>query len=99
MNGLGVPYVFFDKSGEYGISQSPVVVLKPSWPLVLFLESPLFTFIAWSLKITGNNNLPYIFDVVPNFPDSLETIDDIIEWLGLIESELRETQKIDAFEM
>lgn len=66
INGLGVPYVFYDKQGKYGPSQSPVIILKPSANLVNLLQSTLFPFIAWGLRLTGNNNLPYLFDYVPD---------------------------------
>jgi hypothetical protein len=66
INGLGVPYVFYDKEGKYGPSQSPVIILKPSVNLVQLLQSALFSFIAWGLRLTGNNNLPYLFDYVPD---------------------------------
>jgi len=65
LNGLGVPYVFYDKDGQYGASQVPVVILNPSPDLVKFMNSKLFQVIAWGLRLTGNNNLPYIFDDVP----------------------------------
>lgn len=66
INGLGIPYVFHDKQGKYGPSQSPIIILDPSKSLVQLLQSDLFPFIAWGLRITGNNNLPYIFDYIPN---------------------------------
>jgi hypothetical protein len=65
INGLGVPYVFYDKSGVYGASQTPILVLRPRPDVVTLLQSPLFTFIAWGLRLTGNNNLPYLLDAVP----------------------------------
>jgi len=65
VNGLGVPYVFYDRRGEYGPSQSPVVILRPSAAVVNLLQSDFFSFIAWGLRLTGNNNLPYLFDYVP----------------------------------
>lgn len=65
VNGLGVPYVFYDRRGEYGPSQSPVVILRPSAAIVNLLQSDFFSFIAWGLRLTGNNNLPYLFDYVP----------------------------------
>ena len=61
VNGLGLPYVYYDK-GEYGPSQTPIIVLKPSSKLVDFVKSDFFPFIAWGLRLTGNNNLPYLFD-------------------------------------
>lgn len=70
INGLGVPYVFYDKKGEYGPSQSPVIILRPNKNLVDFLKSDMFSFIAWGLRLTGNNNLPYLFDAIPNIPSN-----------------------------
>lgn len=71
LNGLGVPYIFYDKDGKYAVSQSPVVVLRPDRSLVKFATSPLFTFVCWGLRLTGNNNLPYLFSAIPNGVDSI----------------------------
>ena len=30
------------------------------------LKSDFFSFIAWGLRLTGNNNLPYLFNAIPN---------------------------------
>lgn len=70
INGLGLPYVFYDEDGKYAPSQTPIVVLNPNPNTVKFLESPYFQFLAWGLRITGNNNLPYILDFVPKFGSS-----------------------------
>lgn len=70
VNGLGVPYVFYDRHGAYGPSQSPVVILRPNKNLVDFLQSDMFAFLAWGMRFTGNNNLPYLFDAVPNLPST-----------------------------
>jgi hypothetical protein len=66
INGLGVPYVYYDSTGEYGPSQSPVIILNPSNNIVNLIKSDFFSFIAWGLRLTGNNNLPYLFDAIPN---------------------------------
>ena len=65
LNGLGVPYVYYDKEGTYGPSQTPVVIIEPDAKLVAFMKSKLFYMIVWALRITGNNNLPYLFGDVP----------------------------------
>ena len=65
LNGLGIPYVYYDSEGEYGVTQVPVVVKNPPAELVRFMKSPLFYCIAWALRITGNNNLPYLFRDIP----------------------------------
>jgi hypothetical protein len=91
VNGLGVPYVFHDKRGEYGPSQTPVVILRPSAPLVNFLQSDFFSFVAWGLRLTGNNNLPYLFDYVPQLgkeKNPYRTMEDIRRGLGLTAAEV-----------
>ena len=75
LNGLGIPYVFHDVIGEYAVSQSPVVVLRPSELLVKFATSSLFVFVCWGLRLTGNNNLPYLFSAIPNGIDSISLTD------------------------
>jgi len=96
VNGLGVPYVFYDKHGEYGPSQSPVVILRPSSALVHLLESDFFSFIAWGLRLTGNNNLPYLFDYVPQVgsdKNEYRTMEDIRRGLGLTAEEIAFVKK------
>ena len=90
VNGLGIPYVFYDKEGEYGFTQCPMVVLRPSPAVVHFMQSDFFSFLAWGLRLTGNNNLPYIFDYVPDLgkSDTYKTMDDIRRGLGLTAAEV-----------
>jgi hypothetical protein len=85
VNGLGTPYVFYDRHGSYGPSQTPVIVLRPSPALVSLLESRVFSFVAWGLRLTGNNNLPYLFEVVPALKGP--AIRDVEGWLGLTAAE------------
>jgi hypothetical protein len=93
INGLGVPYVYYDADGKYGPSQTPVIVLKPSKNVVALLQSVLFSFIAWGLRLTGNNNLPYIFDAIPDVGKdkvhSYKTLNDIQTALGLTKQEIK----------
>jgi hypothetical protein len=110
INGLGVPYVYYDAKGEYGPSQSPVIILKPSRNLVNLLESDVFSFIAWGLRLTGNNNLPYLFDAVPNVgkeSNKYSTMTEIKKGLGLTAEEVKfiedhfhkyEYKDVDIFE-
>lgn len=92
VNGLGVPYVYYDADGKYGPSQTPVIILKPSKNIVALLQSVLFSFIAWGLRLTGNNNLPYMFDAIPDVGKdnghSYKTLDDIQNALGLTKKEI-----------
>ena len=92
INGLGVPYVYHDKKGEYGPSQSPVIVLKPSKNVVNLIKSDFFPFIAWGLRLTGNNNLPYLFNAIPDISkdnNSYSSMNDIKRGFGLNESEIK----------
>ena len=92
INGLGVPYVYYDSSGEYGPSQSPVIVLKPSKNVVNLIKSDFFPFIVWGLRLTGNNNLPYLFNAVPNISketNSYKTMEDIKLGFGLTNDEMK----------
>jgi hypothetical protein len=91
INGLGVPYVYYDNKGEYGPSQSPVIVLEPSKNVVNLVQSDFFPFIAWGLRLTGNNNLPYLFNAIPNISkesNSYKTMDDIKRGFGLTNEEI-----------
>ncbi len=86
VNGLGLPYVYYDSTGKYHPSQSPVIVERPSAQLVRFAKSPYFYCLAWGLRLTGNNTLPYTFDYVPNFGPKL-TLDDFVSSLTADEKE------------
>jgi hypothetical protein len=80
INGLGVPYVYDDRAGEYGPSQTPIIIVKPTANLVHLLQSDFFSFLAWGLRLTGNNNLPYLFDALPDIrkeKNSFKTMEDI----------------------
>jgi hypothetical protein len=92
LNGLGVPYVYYDKEGKYSPSQSPVIILEPTDSLANFLKSDLFCFIVWGLRITGNNNLPYLFDMVPDVRKTDFTFvkdEDFKKFIGLTEKEIK----------
>lgn len=65
MNGLGIPYIFYDREGKYGVTQTPVVITNPTEGLYTFMTSPLFYCMLWGLRITGNNNLPYMLEDIP----------------------------------
>ena len=91
INGLGVPYVYYDAKGHYGPSQSPVIILKPHKHVVNLIQSDFFPFVAWGLRLTGNNNLPYLFHAIPNVSketNSYKTINDIKHGFGLTNDEI-----------
>lgn len=92
INGLGVPYVYYDAKGEYGPSQSPVIILKPSKNLVNLTKTNFFTFVAWALRLTGNNNLPYLFNAIPDISkesNSYGSMSEIKKGFGLTEAEIK----------
>lgn len=92
INGLGVPYVYYDSSGDYGPSQSPVIILKPSKNVVNLVKSGFFPFVAWGLRLTGNNNLPYLFNAIPDVSkenNSYKTMSDIKRGFGLTNEEVK----------
>jgi hypothetical protein len=91
INGLGVPYVYDDRAGEYGPSQTPVIIVKPTANLVNLLQSDFFSFLAWGLRLTGNNNLPYLFDALPDIrkeKNSFKTMEDIATGFHLTTKEV-----------
>jgi len=56
INGIGsYNYVFHDKKGEYGLTQSPIAIINPSQNTLQFIQSSLFHYISNSTKIIGNN--------------------------------------------
>ena len=92
INGLGVPYVYYDSKGAYGPSQSPIIVIKPSKNIVELVKSDFFSFIAWGLRLTGNNNLPYLFNAIPNISkenNQFKTMDQIKHSFGLTNEEVK----------
>ena len=94
INGLGVPYVFYDKKGEYGCTQVPIVILNPTDTLSNLLQTKLFNFIAWGLRLTGNNNLPYILKSVPDIRNDISfKKKDINQYLSLTKKEIEFIEK------
>tara|TARA_Y100001980_G_C14544744_1_gene323990 strand:- start:138 stop:1580 length:1443 start_codon:yes stop_codon:yes gene_type:complete len=92
INGLGVPYVFYDQYGSYGPSQSPLIVLNPSRNVVNLVKSEFFSFVAWGLRLTGNNNLPYLFNAIPDISkenNSYNSLEKIKEGFNLTNSEVK----------
>ena len=100
LNGLGVPYVYYDKKGEYAPSQSPVIVLEPTDALAAFMKSAFFNFLVWGLRITGNNNLPYLFSMVPDVRSgagSFTKPEDFVAFFGLTLAEKKFVFDSDEF--
>ncbi len=77
INGIGsYNYVFHDKKGEYGITQSPICIINPSNNTIFFIQSKLFHYIANSTKIIGNNFNIKTSIFLPIIPDNIKISND-----------------------
>ena len=55
INGFGVKYVYFDKIGEYGVTDTPFILLTDNENIYNMLTTTLWNFIVNALGILGNN--------------------------------------------
>lgn len=95
INGIGsYNYVFYDKYGEYGISQSPIAIINPSLTTIKFIQSPLFHYIADSTKIIGNNFNIKTSSFLPIIPQKIETNNDLYRYFNFTKDEIN---KINEF--
>ena len=90
INGIGsYNYVFYDKNGEYGVTQSPLLILNPSPNTMKFIDSPLFHYISNATKIIGNNfnkKTSYFLPVIQ------EEITDLYDYFSLNPKEVLEVK-------
>jgi len=71
INGIGsYNYVFYDKKGEYGVTQSPAYILNPSKNTLQFVQSKLFHYVINATKIIGNN-INIKTKMVPIIPEDI----------------------------
>ena len=66
INGFGVKYVYFDKKGEYGATDTPFILLTDDQNIYNMLSSNLWNFMVNALGILGNNLNERIFFYIPN---------------------------------
>lgn len=66
INGLGVKYVYLDEKGEYGVTDTPFIVLSTNANILNLLQSNLFNFITSAIGILGNNLNERVFLYIPN---------------------------------
>ena len=60
--------------------------------MVNLVKSDFFPFVAWGLRLTGNNNLPYLFNAIPDVSkenNSYKTMSDIKRGFGLTNEEVK----------
>ena len=91
INGIGsYNYVFYDKKGEYGMTQSPIGILNPSANTIQFIQSPLFHYIANSTKIIGNNFNKKTSLFLPIIPEKIKirNVNDLYDFFGFSSNEI-----------
>ena len=91
INGIGsYNYVFYDKTGEYGITQSPIGIINPSTNTLQFIQSPLFHYIANSTKIIGNNFNIKTSLFLPIIPENIKIkdVNDLYSYFGFSTDEI-----------
>ena len=97
INGIGsYNYVFYDKNGEYGITQSPIGIINPSANTLQFIQSPLFHYIANSTKIIGNNFNIKTSIFLPIIPEDIK-IKDVNDLYNYFEFSKDEITKINCY--
>jgi hypothetical protein len=82
--------VFYDKTGEYGITQSPIGIINPSTNTLQFIQSPLFHYIANSTKIIGNNFNVKTSLFLPIIPENIniKCVNDLYSYFGFSTDEI-----------
>jgi hypothetical protein len=91
INGIGsYNYVFYDKKGEYGMSEKAIGIISPSHNTIKFIESPLFHYISNSTKIIGNNFNIKTAIFLPIIPDNININDvsDLYSYFGFTTDEV-----------
>lgn len=97
INGIGsYNYVFYDKKGEYGMSEKSIGVINPSSNTLQFIQSPLFHYIANSTKIIGNNFNIKTSLFLPIIPENIKIkdVNDLYNYFGFSPDEIA---KINIF--
>ena len=91
INGIGsYNYVYYDKIGEYGLTQSPIGIINPSHNTLQFIQSPLFHYIANATKIIGNNfniKTSYFLPIIPETTKILCS-NDLYNYFGFSSNEI-----------
>jgi hypothetical protein len=95
INSLGVKYVFLDKEGIYGVTDSPFIILSSSQKLFNLLNSSLFNYIVNTISILGNNLNVIVFKFIPNIHDIKDDI-NIYNLLKLTNEEINTIEKYNC---
>ena len=96
INGIGSHnYVYHDKQGKYGLTQSPMSILKPTQGDMVLLNSKLFHYITNATKIIGNNLNKQTEQFLPIIPNKIKTEVELYKYLGLSKQEKNDINKVD----
>jgi hypothetical protein len=93
INGIGsYNYVYYDKIGEFGLTQSPIGIINPSANTLQFIQSSLFHYIANSTKIIGNNFNIKTSYFLPIIPETIEinSLNDLYNYFNFSNDEIAE---------
>lgn len=96
INGIGSHnYVLYDKNGDYGFTQSPMVILEPSPNTLQLVNSSLFHYIAGATKIIGNNFNKKTSLFLPLIDDKIKIscTSELYSYLKLSKTEIAEIEK------
>jgi hypothetical protein len=94
-NGLGsYNYVYYDKDGKYGITQSPFFILEPTQNTLNLIQSKLFHYIADATKIIGNNfniQTSLFLPLIDN-KEKINNEQELYAYFGLTKEEIAEIE-------
>jgi hypothetical protein len=96
INGIGsYNYVYYDKYGKYGITQSPIGIINPSQNTIQLIESSLFHFIVNATKIIGNNFNIKTSLYLPIIPETIKikNINDLYKFFDFTKDEIIKINK------
>jgi len=96
INGIGsYNYVLYDKTGTYGVTQTPKSIIEPNKNAVKLIQSKLFHYITESTKIIGNNLIVKTSLFLPFISDEIKIEDDtdLYKYFNFSESEIKEIEK------
>jgi hypothetical protein len=96
INGIGsYNYVYYDKYGKYGLTQSPIGIINPSQNTIQLIESSLFHFIVNATKIIGNNFNIKTSLYLPIIPDTIKikNINDLYKFFDFTKDEIIKINK------
>jgi hypothetical protein len=96
INGIGsYNYVFYDASGVYGFTQSPIAIIEPTPNTLQLVQSKLFHYLADATKIIGNNFNIQTARFLPVIPAtvSIKNANDLYDYFDFTAAERTEIEE------